>query len=71
MAKHRKHIPGMTRQGVKDLSYIKAPPRKKLELPPSMGMQCDHNGSIREDHMSGCTHCTRCNSGWDFDGRPI
>lgn len=67
----RKIRPGFTKQNVRDLSYIKAPVRKKLELPPSMGMQCDHTGSIREDHISGATMCSRCKSMWSFDGHPI
>jgi hypothetical protein len=70
MAKRRKHLPGMTRQNVKDLSYIKAPVRKKLELPPSMGMQCEHP-SVREDHMSGATMCNSCHAMWSFSGDPI
>lgn len=68
----RRITPGFTKQGVRDLSYIKSPPPKRFELPPSMGLNCDHpHSAIREDSLSGCTSCTNCHQMWDFDGRPF
>lgn len=67
----KKKSSGMTRQGVKDLNYIKGKSVGiRLSAPPGEGLNCEHDGSIQEDAMSGCTHCTQCKQHWDFDGRP-
>ncbi len=72
MAK-KKQTPGMTRQGVKDLNYIKGKPVGiRLPMPPEEGLNCPHpTTAIREDAMSGVTTCTKCGQAWDFDGHPF
>jgi hypothetical protein len=64
---------GYTRQGVRDLNYIKGKPAGvRLESPPHEGLNCEHpSAGIRYDHLSGCTSCGKCKNSWDFDGKPI
>lgn len=62
-----------TRQGVRDLNHIKGASKGvRLTMPPQDSMACTHpDEAIDYDSMSGCTHCRRCKSYWDFDGKPI
>jgi hypothetical protein len=66
----KKQQPGFTRQGVRDLSYMKSKPAGiRLPLPPDGGMQCDHHGTVREiDAINGISQCSRCKTIFDFDG---
>lgn len=63
----------MTRQGVRDLNYIKGKSVGiRLTMQPQDAAICKHPiEAIEEDRMSGCTHCRRCKQMWDFDGKPI
>lgn len=56
-----KNKSGMTRQGVRDLSYIRAP-RKGivLEMPPDPSDHCDHPEQARKIRDIG-EQCGRCN----------
>lgn len=73
MSKKNKNRPGYTRQGVRDLSYLKGKSVGiVLPAPPSAGMNCDHpSNTVRYDSMTGCTSCGKCKCMWDFDGHPI
>lgn len=57
-----------TRQGVRDLSHIKAPSKgKRLDPVPLMAV-CDHN-EVRRDRRGGSS--CRCGAKWDSDGNRI
>lgn len=62
----------LTKQGVRDLNYIKGKPAGiRLTMPPQDSVVCQHpHEAIEYDSMSGCTHCRRCKQMWDFDGKP-
>lgn len=70
MAK-KKNKSGYTRQGIKDLSYIKAPSVGiRLPDPPGTGLNCEHS-HVRENRELGYSACTDCGQGWDDEGCPI
>lgn len=57
-----------TRQGVRDLSYIKAPSKgKKMDPIPAMA-QCDHR-VVRKIHGGGSV--CNCGASWDKQGNRI
>lgn len=64
----------MTRQGVRDLNVIKAPPRQRrtLEgLPDYMIDPCKHPRFKKHNDNDGTQHCSGCGKSWDFNGREI
>ena len=73
MGNMKKNHSGMTRQGVRNLDYIKGPSLgRKYEPPPSAGMQCNHFGLVREiDSHNGISQCGGCKAIFDWDGRQI
>lgn len=65
---------GFTRQGIKDLNFIKGPSvGRRLEMPPQMaGEDCDHYGTVREvDSTNGISQCSRCKQAFNFSGDAI
>lgn len=62
-----------TRQGVRDLSYIKGKSVGiRLSIPPQDSMNCPCPVEAMDyDNMTGVSHCRRCKQSYDFDGKPI
>lgn len=73
MSKKNKTRPGYTKQGVRDLSYLKGKSvGVRLPAPPAAGLNCEHpHTNLHYDNMSGCTTCGKCKQMWDFDGHAI
>jgi hypothetical protein len=66
----KKNKSGYTRQGIKDLSYIKAPSVGiRLPDPPGTGLNCEHL-SVRQNREQGYSVCG-CGQMWDEEGCPI
>lgn len=64
----------MTRQGVRDLSTIKAKPRqiRTLDgLPEYMIGECKHPRHKKHNDSNGNQFCRGCGKAWDFDGHEI
>lgn len=56
MAKKKSN--GLTRQGVRDLSGLKAPPRGRfLETPPSEAIACEHKLVTDSAGNQSCRKC--------------
>ena len=69
MSKKKHTVPGYTAQGVRDLGTR---PTRRVELPGTGGIQCDHHGTVSEvDATNGISQCRRCKQSWSFDGDPI
>jgi hypothetical protein len=52
-----------TKQGVRDLNYIKAPPRGiRLEMPPQLSGCAHKQTKVSED---GVETCMECKTSWD------
>lgn len=61
----------LTRQGVKDLSFIPSKPRGiVLQEPPKEENTCQHR-KTRTDEDFQETICLQCNQRWDYLGQEI
>lgn len=61
----------LTKQGVRDLSYIKEPPhriRNLDELPSYLLGACTHHQSKRTRLVNGESKCVGCGQMWDIEG---
>lgn len=57
----------MTRQGVRDLNSIKAPPKGRKLAPVPAHQLCECKRMSGED-VSGGAHCLDCGEYYDWDG---